>query len=108
MDVVALDKCLDETNDDIPSALELFSKKQVPEGLALWKLLQLPPKGLLAPIYGVLQLLQGLLSKFFPFVGKPTQILLSQTLTPFSEIVKKNAIWMKFAVRRDQLVGYEP
>ena len=29
MDVVALDKCLDECNDDVPAALRLFSARQV-------------------------------------------------------------------------------
>ena len=42
MDIVALDHCLDETNDDLAMALPLFSQRQTPEGLALWKLLQLP------------------------------------------------------------------
>jgi hypothetical protein len=29
MDVIALDKCLEQTEDDVPRALAIFSKKQV-------------------------------------------------------------------------------
>lgn len=107
--MVAWDKCLDDSSDDISTALQLFSRRQVifntllsmlldviitdfiqvPEGLALWSLLQLPPKGVLKPFYLLNQLVKGILSKFIIWVTPPTQLLLSQTLTPFSIIAQK-------------------
>ena len=93
LDVVALDQCLDKYNDtDLPSALSLFSKRQVPEGLALWQLLQLPPAGVPGALYQLSQLLWGFLSNFRSLkrmLPQPTQNLLSQSLTPFTTIVRK-------------------
>lgn len=66
LDVVAFDRALDDTGDDIPAALEAFSSRQVQEGLALWTLLQLKPANLpmpLGPLYSLLQLLRGFRSK---------------------------------------------
>ena len=61
--MVVLDHCLNETEDNIPKAMMLFSERQVPEGLALWELLQLPPKGPMGIAYQLSQLMLGLLSK---------------------------------------------
>lgn len=99
MDVVALDKCLEECGDDVPTALKLFSARQVQEGLALWKLLQLPPKGPLALLFQISQLMKGLLFKFLPIVGQPIQLLLSTTLVPFSEIVRRHKFWVDVATK---------
>jgi len=62
LDVVALDQCLDECGDDLSRALPLFSQRQTPEGLALWKLLQVPSKlpGALKPLYQLQQLFKSL------------------------------------------------
>ena len=99
LDVVALDQILDEKEDNTYLSLERFSEKQQPEGEALWKLLQLPPRGPLGIIYQVDQLLRALLSKILPwFIPKPTQNALSQTLTPFTKIVQQNWLWVFISV----------
>ena len=99
LDVVALDEILDEKDDNTFLALERFSEKQQPEGEALWKLLQLPPRGPLGIIYQIDQLLRGLLSTIFPwFIPKPAQNALSQTLTPFTKIVRQNWLWVFLSV----------
>jgi hypothetical protein len=76
-DVVALSRCLDAATTssdlglevDIDRAIESFSEGQVKEGLALWQLLQLPPKGApWAAIYQVMQLALGGLGRI-PGVG---------------------------------------
>ena len=99
-DVVALSKLLDETGDDVQTSLRLYSKKQQREGDALLALLALPPKGPAGLLYNLEQLLRGLLSKLLPrLVSKPMQVALSQTLTPFSEVVRQNALWVWLANR---------
>ena len=76
-------------------AINSYSEKRVREGLALWQLLQLPPKqnALIAIMYQITQILRSFLHKFFPFLKNviplPTQTALSQTLIPFSTIVKQ-------------------
>jgi len=103
LDVKALDQILDEFEDNLVSVLPVFSERQTPEGLALWQLLQLPPKfPVLALFYQLSQLIQGVLSTNFPFlpIPKPTQIALSQTLTPFSQIVSQNKLWVELATQR--------
>lgn len=88
-DVVALDQALDNCEDDLSRALVEYSAKQVKEGLALWQLLQLPPRGPLGWCYQIVQVGLGLLSKLRPlFLPRPTQELLSQSLTPFSQIAR--------------------
>jgi kynurenine 3-monooxygenase len=95
MDVVELDKILEQTNDDVAKALSLFSIRQQPEGSALLQLLSLPPKNIWGLPYNFLQLVKGFLSKLLPYnFLKPTQTLLSQTLTPFSKIVAMNKFWL--------------
>lgn len=98
MDVVALDQALDAVNDDLNGMLPLFSKKQVKEGLALWYLLQLPPKGLYGVLYQLAQFYRPILKKLFPSWPSPVQTALSQSLTPFSEIVEQNAFWLAKAM----------
>lgn len=108
MDVVALDHCLNETEDSIPKAMMLFSERQVPEGLALWELLQLPPKGPMGIAYQLSQLMLGLLSKlrkirWLKWLLRPlpraTQTALSQSLEPFSRIAHNNKFWIWLATR---------
>ena len=111
IDVCELDRSLETCDDDIRRAIAMFSQKQVPEGLALWKLLQIPNK-LPAPlklIYLVTNFFGGLLSKVFKgWISPPTQILLSQTLTPFTEICRKNSLWLWFALKKYKKIEYEP
>eukprot|EP01042_Synura_sphagnicola_P005277 gene5277-6731_t len=79
-DIVALDQCLDATDDDLDRALPLFSERQVPEGLALWSLLQLPPPGLPGAVFSAIQAGRLFLSGRFPgLVDEPVQRLLSQS-----------------------------
>ena len=76
---------------------------QVPEGLALWKLLQLPGKGPLGLLYRLSQGIKGLMTKIIAILPQgisniipkivkqnlaTTQISLSTTLIPFTDIIK--------------------
>ena len=89
-DVVTLDRCLDETNEDLDLTLPLFSRKAVPEGMALWELLQLPPRGIWGGLYALLQAVRLFLAKRLgSWLDPPTQVMLSQSLIPFSVIAKK-------------------
>lgn len=107
MDVVALDRCLDASGDDIPTALRAFTRSQVPEGLALWELLRLPPSGSAGRLYAANQFLRATLPKRLGF-GTPVQQLLSTTTTPFSEIVKKNENWVAKALDSKGLLRLVP
>ena len=91
-----LDRILQENNDDIAKSLKEFSSSAVPEGLALWKLLQLPPKNkFFGLLYAITQALSGILFKLFPaFCNGPIQTQLSQSMIPFSTIAKKNRFWI--------------
>ena len=101
LDAVALDKILDAKDDNIFLSLGEYSKLQQPEGTSLWKLLQLPPKGPWGVLYQLEQLLRGVFNKLLPwiFAAKPMQNALSQSLTPFTVIVKQNAFWVWLANR---------
>jgi hypothetical protein len=86
---------LEETNDDINTALKKFSNQQQPEGTALLTLLSLPPKNIWSLPYNTVQFLKGFISKILPFdFLKPTQTLLSQSITPFTSIVQLNEFWL--------------
>lgn len=101
LDVVALSELLDETSHDVPAALARFSERQTPEGQSLFKLLALPPKGIFSLVYQVEQLIRGLITKLLPLAWLlPTQVKLSQTLMPFSHIVKQNSLWVWLAMRQ--------
>ena len=54
---------------DIASALALFSARQVKEGLSLWQLLQLPPKGPWGIAYQISQLFWGVLGRIGDILG---------------------------------------
>lgn len=99
LDVLALDSSLDECNDDLKAALPLFSRKQVKEGLALWSLLQLPPKSniFLGLMYNVAQFLRPFFRRIFKKWPLPTRKALSESLKPFSEIVRENKFWVDVA-----------
>lgn len=103
LDVVALDKCLEEEGEDIDQALRAFSQR-----LELWSLLQLPPKGILGALYSLSQLLLGVLQRL-PILRRwlpvPTQTALSQTLIPFSEIARRRNFWIDVATKRKTVVG---
>lgn len=106
MDVVALNDALDACDDDIPKSLLIYSKTQQPEGTALWKLLQLPPKGPLGIVYQLDQILRGVFSKLLPFlIPKPMQNALSQSLTPFTTIVKQNWLWVWLSCKGKPIVA---
>jgi 2-polyprenyl-6-methoxyphenol hydroxylase-like FAD-dependent oxidoreductase len=104
MDVVALDACLDEAGDDLGRALPLFSNRQTVEGLALWKLLQLPPKGLIGLLFAVMQAFRPYIRRVRKRWPKPVQTELSQSLTPFSEIVEENSFWLRWTGRMQNSV----
>jgi kynurenine 3-monooxygenase len=100
MDVVALDKSLDKYDDNLYLGLREYSDTQEPEGTSLFKLLQLPPKGLFGVLYQIEQLIRGFLSRLLPWIfPKPMQNALSQSLVPFRKIVQQNLLWVWLATR---------
>ena len=102
-DVVALDQVLDECNDNLDAALPLFSARQVKEGLALWSLLQLitSTNKILVKLYAWGTSLSPLVRRFFKIpVAALTAI--SQTMKPYSEVVKENRIWVILACFRQE------
>ena len=72
-----------------------FTRLRQPEGLALWKLLQLPPKGLWSVPYLLSQGLLGLLGG----AERPVQSLLSETTTAYSEVTRRNQLWVDLALK---------
>jgi len=100
MDVVALDKSLDKYDDNLYLGLREYSDTQEPEGTSLFKLLQLPPKGLFGVLYQIEQLIRGFLSRLLPWIfPKPMQNALSQSLVPFRKIVQQNLLWVWLVTR---------
>ena len=103
-DVVFLDELLKATKQGTSVVEDIgdqFSEARQPEGLALWKLLQLPPKGPLSFLYLATQGVAGLAARFLdflPMVQPPVQNLLSETTTPYSEIVSRNNFWVDLAL----------
>ena len=104
-DVVFLDQLLqkhDAGTSVVKDIGEEFSAARQPEGLALGKLLQLPPKGPASFLYLASQGVAGLVSRFLdwlPLSQPPVQNLLSETTTPYSEIVSRNGFWIDMALR---------
>ena len=116
-DVLAFAKLLEAQQDDLQRTLSAFSEQQSPEGLALWQLLQLPPRGLWTFPYQIIQFFLNFINKLKifrrakfiqKFMPKPIQILLSQTLTPFTQIVKLNAFWIHLALRNKTDMRFSP
>ncbi|CAJ1326779.1 unnamed protein product [Effrenium voratum] len=100
-DAVVLDRLLEQASQEGSVVQELgeeFSRRQQPEGLALWKLLQLPPKGPLSLAYLASQGLQGLLSRLSA-APRPVQSLLSETTTPYTAIIEANRFWLDQALK---------
>lgn len=96
LDVQALDQAIDDAKGDLRRAMAIYSARQVPEGLALWKLLQLPPRNpVLSLLYRISQWVHGILNKL-PFVSnglisvpQKVQDLISKSDLPFTEIVRQ-------------------
>eukprot|EP01031_Cornospumella_fuschlensis_P025593 gene25593-30906_t len=114
MDVVTFDQVLDYTGGDFRIALPLYSSLQVPEGLALWKLLQLPPK---IPLYGfAYQVTQWLADqankvpqvKKLKLVPQTVQNLISKSDVSFSEIADQNQFWIRLAASDWDKFEYTP
>lgn len=97
--MVALDQILDECNDDLDAALPLFSARQVKEGLALWSLLQLAitKNKIVAMLYAWATSLRPRMQRYFKKWPQPTFFAISQTMKPYSEVVKENGIWATLA-----------
>lgn len=110
-DVCALDEALEKSNDDIDGALKHYNESQVKEGLSLFAILQLKPKTLGFPLSVVFQIRQlaGLvMTKLLPFAWvkrrfSPIQTLLSETLTPFSTIVRRNKFFVNLSLKNRKL-----
>lgn len=114
IDVAALDQCLDDTHDDLEKALPLFSHRQVKEGLALWKILQLsnlPP--LMNLLFNMVNAVRkvGLtfitilrLDRRFPYLFRAPRDLLSLTTLPFTEIVKRNSFFIQAAIKGSTII----
>lgn len=84
---------------------EAFSARQQPEGLALWELLQLPPKGPLLFAYLAAQAAQGALAGATVAlppqlrIERPVQNSLSESTMPFTEIIARNRFWVDLALK---------
>eukprot|EP00438_Fugacium_kawagutii_P017559 Skav228547 [mRNA] locus=scaffold1887:531731:537935:+ [translate_table: standard] len=88
-DAVVLDELLttaERGTSVVQDVGEEFSRLRQPEGLALWKLLQLPPKGPWSLPYLATQFTTGFLSRWTS-APQPVQSLLSETTTPYTQIV---------------------
>ena len=97
--MVALDKVLDECNDDLDAALPLFSARQVKEGLALWSLLQLitTKNKLVSLLFAWASMLRPFIQRVFKRWPQAMFAAISQTMKPYSEVAKENGIWVKLA-----------
>ncbi|GAQ85360.1 kynurenine 3-monooxygenase [Klebsormidium nitens] len=96
-DVVALDRILSESRDDIDAALPRYSELMVPEGQALAELTDnfFPRSRALAAVSIARQLALTQISNWFPNrVYPPIQSLTSETLMPYSEIARINRRWL--------------
>jgi 2-polyprenyl-6-methoxyphenol hydroxylase-like FAD-dependent oxidoreductase len=109
LDCVYLDSLLASADAaEAPSIVlavgEQFSARQQPEGLALWSLLQLPPKGPLRLVYLARQATAGFLARATAALPKPLRVersvqsLLSESTTPFTQIVEANWVWVDAAL----------
>ena len=102
-DAVVLEQLLASTGEDLDSILEEFSRRQVKEGHALLDLsVYNQPRTIWVRILWLLQnARRAIFSKLLPsIVQPPIPNLLTQTLTPFSEIRDKNSFWIDL-VKKD-------
>eukprot|EP01031_Cornospumella_fuschlensis_P031746 gene31746-38372_t len=93
-DVVMLDQVLDEVGKDLRALPSLFTQRAHPEGEALYSLLQLPPRGWGRLRYELAQAWRRARGQ------QSTQQLLSQSLTPFSQISRQNNYWIDMATKQ--------
>ena len=96
--MVALDKVLDECNDDLDAALPLFSARQVKEGLALWSLLQLMTKNkLVSLLFAWASATRPFIQRVFKRWPHTISAALFQTMKPYSEVARENGVWVTLA-----------
>lgn len=96
-DVVALDECLQESNNDLKVALAHYSARQVKEGHAIADLNTLlnPQAKWLSLLFGGAMALQGKLSQRFPNWFSPTPAtLVAKTTLPYATIFDRFKPWM--------------
>jgi kynurenine 3-monooxygenase len=96
-DVIALDKCLQEANNDLKVALAHYSARQVQEGHAITDLNTLlnPQAKWLSLLFRVAMFIQGKLSQRFPNWFSPAPAtLLSKTTLPYATIFNRFKFWM--------------
>ncbi|WP_299488031.1 NAD(P)/FAD-dependent oxidoreductase [Acaryochloris sp. IP29b_bin.137] len=95
-DVVALDRCLQASEDQLQIALPQYSALQVKEGHAITELnLLLSPKAKwVSKLFGVAMMMQSKLNQRFPDRISPTpSTLLSKTSVPYAEIYDRFKPW---------------
>ena len=97
--MVALDKVLDECNDDLDAALPLFSARQVKEGLALWSLLQLmtTKNKLVSLLFAWASATRPFIQRVFKRWPHTISTALSQPMKPYSEVARENGVWVTLA-----------
>lgn len=96
-DVIALDECLQEANNDLKVALAHYSARQVKEGHAITDLNTLlnPQAKWLSLLFGVAMSIQSKLSQRFPNRFSPTPAtLVSKTTLPYATILDRFKFWM--------------
>mmetsp|Transcript_7918 Transcript_7918/g.28171 ORF Transcript_7918/g.28171 Transcript_7918/m.28171 type:complete len:498 (-) Transcript_7918:229-1722(-) len=102
-DAVILEQLLASTGEDLDATLEEYSRRQVKEGHALLDLsVYNQPRTVWVRTLWLLQnARRAIFSKLLPsIVQPPIPNLLTQTLTPFSEIRDKNSFWIDL-VKKD-------
>ena len=96
-DIVALDQCLHEAEDQLKIALPDYSARQVQEGHAITELNTLlkPKAKWVAWLFGKAMMIQGKLSRQFPhWFSLPPSTLLSQTTVSYATIYNRFKLWM--------------
>lgn len=98
-DVLTLSQALSQESD-LPLAIEKYSTRQVVEDHAAAYLSEhaFPQASWLLPFFFFGNLASAFLSKVLPppLLKPPIQSLCSETLTPYSEIVKMHQLWLSF------------
>ncbi|WP_299413072.1 NAD(P)/FAD-dependent oxidoreductase [Acaryochloris sp. IP29b_bin.148] len=95
-DVVALDRCLQASEDQLQDALPQYSALQVKEGHAITELniLLRPQAKWVSSLFSVAMMMQGKLNQRFPNRFSPTpSTLLSKTSMPYAEICDRFKSW---------------
>lgn len=98
-DVVTLSQCLHEV-EDLTKALERYTEKQTREDHAAAYLSEFafPQAKWVLPFFYLGNIAQPALGKVLPpsILAPPIQSLCSETLTPYSEIVRIHKRWLSF------------